>query len=79
MNRVTRISSAAFGMLLLTGLALYQGKGDAVNGEEGAMVGTALARPPEVRDVKCENPAGLSEQDQKYCAEKARSEKSNQH
>ena len=79
MNRVTRISSAAFGMLLLAGLALYQGNSVTVDGKEGAMAGTALTRPPEERSVKCEDTAGLSEQDQEYCTEKALSEKSNQH
>ncbi|MCJ7815038.1 MAG: hypothetical protein MUP31_03205 [Xanthomonadales bacterium] len=67
MNRVTRFSSAAFGMLMLAGLAYYQGHEDLAAGEQGSLVGTAITKPPEQRDINCENPDGLDEQDREYC------------
>ncbi len=79
MNRVTRISSAAFGMLLLAGLAVYQGDGPRVTVEDGSLAGTALAKKPEKSDINCEDTAGLSEQDQKFCAGEDHSKKPNQH
>lgn len=68
MNRVTRFSSAAMGMLLLAGLAYYQGHEDPTSGEEGSLVGTAVTQQPATQDVDCENTEGLSEQDRNYCA-----------
>jgi hypothetical protein len=68
MNRVTRISSAAFGMLLLAGLAYYQSLPDPGRGEEGSLVGTALSKPPVDTSINCENTAGLSEEQVEICA-----------
>lgn len=45
MNRIARFSGAAFGMVLLAGLAYYQGLPDNVTGEEDSLVGTALPEP----------------------------------
>jgi hypothetical protein len=45
MNRIARFSSAAFGMVLLAGLAYYQGHPEMATGEEDSLVGTALAEP----------------------------------
>lgn len=67
MHRVTRISSAAFGMLLLAGLAYYQGNPDPTAGQSGALVGTAVVKTPEKPDIDCENTAALSEKERRYC------------
>jgi hypothetical protein len=42
MNRLTRFSTAAFGMVLLAGLAYYQGHPPMTAGEEDSLVGTVL-------------------------------------
>jgi hypothetical protein len=68
MNRVTRISSAAFGMLLLAGLAYYQGLPDPMRGEKGSLVGTALSIPLEDAKINCENTVSLNEEEAKFCA-----------
>ena len=53
MNRAMRFSSAAVGMVLLAGLAYYQGDVDPTLGQEGALVGTALAEPADTDDSDC--------------------------
>lgn len=50
MNRLTKFSSAAFGMLLLAGLAYYQGNPDPDTGDNASLVGTAVIDPPEVEE-----------------------------
>lgn len=77
MNRVTRISSAAFGMLLLAGLAYYQGNGDPTAGQAGALVGTAVKSKTENRDIDCKNTADLDQEDRDYCNARKHSDKSN--
>ena len=67
MNRVTRFTSAAFGMLMLAGLAYYQGHEDPLTGEQGSLIGTAVTTKPELREVDCDEPTGLNEQDREYC------------
>ena len=52
MNRVMRFSSAATGMVLLAGLAYYQGSVDPTLGKEDALVGTALAEPDDIDVTK---------------------------
>lgn len=42
MSRLIRFSSAAVGMVLLAGLAYYQGHPDPTAGQEGMLVGTAV-------------------------------------
>ncbi len=42
MNRVIRFSSAAVGMVLLGGLAYYQGHPDPTMGQEDILIGTAI-------------------------------------
>jgi len=64
-------------MLLLAGLAYYQGRSDPVIGQAGALVGTAVQGKSESRDINCENPAVLDQKDRDYCAAKKRSEKKN--
>lgn len=71
MNRVTRISSAAFGMLLLAGLAYYQSLPDPTRGEEGSLVGTALNSTSRDANIECENKASLTEEEAELCAAKA--------
>ena len=70
MNRVTRLSSAAFGMLMLAGLAYYQGHEDPTSGAHGSLVGTALSEKPEQKNIDCKDLAGLDEQDKEFCASK---------
>jgi hypothetical protein len=70
MSRVTRITSAAFGMLMLAGLAYYQGHEDLTASEQGSLVGTALVEKPEQKNIDCEDPAELDEQAKKFCARK---------
>lgn len=50
MNRLTRFSSAAFGMVLLAGLAYYQGNPDLDTGDNASLVGTAVIDSPEVEE-----------------------------
>ncbi len=50
MNRLTKFSSAAFGMLLLAGLAYYQGSPELDTGDSGSLVGTAVIDSPEVEE-----------------------------
>jgi len=52
MNRAMRFSSAAMGMVLLAGLAYYQGRVDPTLGQEDALAGTALAEPAEIDVTK---------------------------
>jgi len=70
MSRVTRITSAAFGMLMLAGLAYYQGHEDPTSGEQGSLVGTALSENPEQKNIDCKNLEELDEQDKEFCAKK---------
>ena len=78
MNRAMRFSSAAVGMVLLAGLAYYQGNADPTLGQEGALVGTALPEPAdidvttelatdEIHDSDCVSTPGLDADD---CTEK---------
>ena len=71
------------GMVLLAGLAYYQGNGDHALGEEGTLVGTALIEPAEINvtkelvvdemhDSNCERTAGLNDQGADDCKEKQR-------
>ena len=70
MNRAMRFSSAAMGMVLLAGLAYYQGNVDPALGKEDVLVGTVLAEPAdidvtkelatdEIRDSDCVSTPGL--------------------
>jgi hypothetical protein len=70
MSRVTRITSAAFGMLMLAGLAYYQGHEDLAAGEQGSLIGTALPEKPEQKKIDCKDPDKLDEQEKEYCARK---------
>ena len=74
MSRVIRFSSAAMGMVLLAGLAFYQGKVDISAGEEALMSGTALS---ETTASDCENTAGPEDKDTDTCAETDRTSGAN--
>ena len=50
MNRLTKFSSAAFGMVLLASLAYYQGSPELATGDNDALVGTAVIDSPEVEE-----------------------------
>jgi hypothetical protein len=50
MNRLTKFSSAAFGMALLAGLAYYQGNPQLATGDNASLVGTATIDSPEVEE-----------------------------
>lgn len=54
MSRMVRFSSAAIGMLLLAGLALYQGRVEDSPDQEDVLVGTALAKSAELQGSECE-------------------------
>lgn len=67
MNRVTRFTSAAFGMLMLAGLAYYQGHDDPLSGEQGSLTGTAVTSQAERPQIDCDNLDALDEQDREFC------------
>lgn len=48
MNRLTKFSSAAFGMVLLASLAYYQGSPELATGDNASLVGTAVIDFPDV-------------------------------
>ena len=84
MNRAMRFSSAAMGMVLLAGLAYYQGNVDHTLGDEDALVGTALTEPADidvmkknaiddVQDNDCKSMADPDHQGADACAEEERS------
>ena len=50
MNRLTKFSSAGFGMVLLAGLAIYQGSPGLATGEEDSLVGTAVIEVPKTEE-----------------------------
>jgi hypothetical protein len=50
MNRLTKFSSAAFGMVLLAGLAFYQGSPELATGDNDALVGTAVIDSQEIEE-----------------------------
>jgi len=54
-------------MLMLAGLAYYQGHEDPLTGEHGSLIGTAVTKQPEHPDIDGDTPAGLDEQDREYC------------
>jgi len=56
MNRFTKVSSAVFGMVLLGGLAYYQGRVDQAMGEEDKLVGTALAATSDMKPTAGTSP-----------------------
>ena len=64
MKRFTKVSSAVFGMLLLGGLAYYQGRVDQAIGEEDKLVGTALAATSDMKPTAGNSPTrALPERD----------------
>ena len=77
MSRMVRFSSAALGMVLLAGLAFYQGRVEIPPGEEGILSGTALVEPAETAGSDCDQPAESEGGDIKTCAEKEPSHESN--
>jgi len=83
-----RFSSAAMGMVLLAGLAYYQGNVDHTLGKEDALVGTALSEPAdldvtqelvvdEVDASECESTAELDDASAGDCPEQAQSSGTN--
>jgi ribonuclease Z len=64
MNRFIKISSAAFAMVLLAGLAYYQGRIDQATGEEDMLVGSAIAASSEMQPTAGNSPTrALPERD----------------
>lgn len=51
MNRLTRYSTALFGMALLAGLAYYQGNPDLSTDDNSSLVGTAVIENPTVEEA----------------------------
>jgi hypothetical protein len=72
MTRLVRYSSAALGMVLLAGLASYQGHMEIAPGEEDILSGTALVEAADVSKSDCEGMAGLDGQDADDCNESER-------
>jgi hypothetical protein len=70
MNRMMRFSGAATGMVLLAGLAYYQGRVDVTRGEEDILAGTALIESSEMQVTDCENTTELNRQEVEVCADK---------
>jgi hypothetical protein len=70
MNRMMRFSGAAVGMVLLAGLAHYQGRVDVTRGEQDVLAGTALIESPESQEIDCENTAELNRQEVEDCSDK---------
>ena len=56
MNRMIRFSSAAMGMVLLAGLAYYQGRMDQALGQEDKLVGTAFAATGDMELLRSKSP-----------------------
>lgn len=50
MSRLTKISSAAFGMVFLAGLAYYQGNPELATGDNASLVGTAVIDSQEAEE-----------------------------
>jgi hypothetical protein len=78
MKRIIRFSSAAFGMVLLGGLAYYQSHPGMAVGDEDALVGTALAGSQmkdqaetsvaeETSDAECDPSANPEDPDFENC------------
>ena len=70
MKRTTRLSSAAFGMVLLGGLAYYQGHPGLATGNEDELVGTALAEShmeKQAADIECDPSTDTDSSDLKDC------------
>jgi len=65
-----RFSGAAFGMVLLAGLAFYQDRVELTPGDEDLMSGTALAESAEIPGDDCESTAALEGGEMEACAEK---------
>jgi ribonuclease Z len=64
MNRFIKFSSAVFGMVLLAGLAYYQGRMDQATGEEDMLVGSAIAASSEMEPTAGNSPTrALPERD----------------
>ena len=77
MTRIARFSSAALGMVLLVGLAFYQGRGELAPGEENVLSGTALAEAVETPGDECESKADPEGQGTEACEEKESSSDTN--
>jgi hypothetical protein len=84
MNRAMRFSSAAMGMVLLAGLAYYQGSVVPTLGEEDELVGTALVESADINATKelamdevlesgCESAAGMDDSGAGDCTKRERS------
>jgi ribonuclease Z len=64
MNRTMKFSGAAFGMMLLAGLAYYQGRMDQALGEEDKLVGSAVADTAAMEPIEGNSPTrSLPERD----------------
>ena len=77
MTRTMRFSSAALGMVLLAGLAYYQGDGGLTTGQEAIMAGTAVSQSVEGPDMDCESAGDSEPQAAEKCPDQDRSEDRN--
>ena len=70
MTRLVRFSSAALGMVLLAGLASYQGRVELGQGEEDILTGTVLVETADMNESDCEGMAVPDGDDADDCTEK---------
>jgi hypothetical protein len=77
MTRIKRFSSAALGMVLLAGLAFYQGHGELASSEGNVLSGTAIAETVELPGEECEGKAYPEGQGTEACEEKESSSGTN--
>ena len=70
MTRLVRFSSAALGMVLLAGLASYQGRMELGQGEEDILTGTAIVETAGMNENDCESMAGPDGDYADDCTEK---------
>ncbi len=73
MNRLVRFSSAGLGMVMLAGLASYQGRSELAPDEQDKLSGTALVEVSDINESNCESMTGLDGRDADDCIENERS------
>ena len=69
MTRTMKFSSATLGMVLLAGLAYYQGDVDPTRAHEEILTGTVLADSARNRVPDCNSPADSATAANESCAE----------
>ena len=68
MTRTMRFSSAALGMVLLAGLAYYQGDADFTRSQQEILTGTVLTEAARKQENDCEKSPDAPRQETGNCA-----------